>query len=530
MTDSTTPCQAESRFHVFPITLLILIGALAACSTGPGDTADVGAGALVGTTSTTGDGLDPDGYTVSVDGNSGQAIGINDTTVFADLPAEDHSVELSGVASNCSVSGTNPRSVTVPEDDTASTSFEVECIGESRTASGQIVVDSDNPSWLMYEGGAPFIMAGPGDPEGFLYRGSRNADGTRDGDQLELIDKLGGTAANSIYLMAVRSHGGDGDSTENPFLDSTPGNGLNQDILDQWETWFTEMEERGITIFFIFYDDSSNPWGDSGDDSLSQEEEEFVQAMVDNFTHHENLIWTVAEEYSEAFSSARISNFAAHLRSVDPNNHPVAVHQHAGTTFDFADDANLDVFAMQLHSGDVGSLHADVQQARDNAAGRYHVGMYEWGKGGSGTPHGSLSDSEVRHGNWASIMGGATVMDYGMDIDSTPLTQLEQAGYIASFFEQTDVHRMSPDDSRAFGSTEWVLANDPDSYVLYTRQGGSDPGLTNLESGTYELLWLDTATGTTVRESNVDVSGGDHTWTPPSDIGSELALYVQKSG
>ena len=30
---------------------------------------------------------------------------------------------------------------------------------------GQIIVDPNNPRWLTYEGGGPFFLAGPGDPE-----------------------------------------------------------------------------------------------------------------------------------------------------------------------------------------------------------------------------------------------------------------------------------------------------------------------------------------------------------------------------
>ncbi|HUW81514.1 MAG TPA: hypothetical protein VMZ31_01810 [Phycisphaerae bacterium] len=110
---------------------------------------------------------------------------------------------------------------------------------------GQVVVDADHPQWLKRHGGGPFFMCGPGDPEGFLYRGTRNPDGTRNGDQMALIEKLKGTGANCVYLMAVRSHGGDGDSTHNPFVDSDPTRGLDQDILNQWEAWFVEMANRG---------------------------------------------------------------------------------------------------------------------------------------------------------------------------------------------------------------------------------------------------------------------------------------------
>ena len=69
---------------------------------------------------------------------------------------------------------------------------------------------------------------------------------------MSLITKLKGTGANSIYLMAVRSHGGDGNSTENPFVNNDPAKGINMAVLDQWETWFTEMDRNGIVIYFFF--------------------------------------------------------------------------------------------------------------------------------------------------------------------------------------------------------------------------------------------------------------------------------------
>ena len=57
---------------------------------------------------------------------------------------------------------------------------------------GQIIVDPENASWLVYNRDRdkngkldPFFMCGPGDPEEFLYRGTRNPDGTRNGDQVD---------------------------------------------------------------------------------------------------------------------------------------------------------------------------------------------------------------------------------------------------------------------------------------------------------------------------------------------------------
>ena len=96
--------------------------------------------------------------------------------------------------------------------------------------SGRIIVDLEHPQWLKHESGRPFFMCGPGNPEDFLYRGTLRPDGTRDGDQMELIEKMKGTGANCIYLMAVRSHGGDGDKTHNPFVNNDPRNSFNPKV------------------------------------------------------------------------------------------------------------------------------------------------------------------------------------------------------------------------------------------------------------------------------------------------------------
>lgn len=84
-------------------------------------------GNLTVSTSTNGSNVDPDGYSVTVDGGASKAIGTNGSVTFSGLPAGSHSVALSGVAGNCTVSGGSSRTVNVPAGGTASTSFAVSC-------------------------------------------------------------------------------------------------------------------------------------------------------------------------------------------------------------------------------------------------------------------------------------------------------------------------------------------------------------------------------------------------------------------
>jgi len=91
-------------------------------------------GDLTVTTSTTGLSLDLDGYTVTVDGSQTRAVASNGSVTFTGLPAGSHSVTLSGVAVNCTVNGSNPRSVDVPSGATASTTYAVSCVPGPATA------------------------------------------------------------------------------------------------------------------------------------------------------------------------------------------------------------------------------------------------------------------------------------------------------------------------------------------------------------------------------------------------------------
>ncbi len=91
-----------------------------------------GPGDLNVTTATTGADLDPDGYTVTVDGTTDQPIEINGSVTFGGLSAGSHTVALSGVAPNCSVGGGNSQTVTVPSRGTVTAPFSASCTTPNR--------------------------------------------------------------------------------------------------------------------------------------------------------------------------------------------------------------------------------------------------------------------------------------------------------------------------------------------------------------------------------------------------------------
>ncbi len=391
---------------------------------------------------------------------------------------------------------------------------------------GQVVVDPRHREWLgrnMDREGAcaPFALCAPGDPEGFLYRGTRKPDGTRDGDQQAILDTMKGTGANCLYVEAIRSHGGDGGATENPFVDSDPAKGLDERILAQWETWFRFMDENGIVVFFIVYDDSARIWDTA--DGVGPEEQAFLERIVRRFEHHRNWIWGVAEEYEESFSPARVSAIASILRNADNHRHAIAVHKTNGLDFDeFADDPNIDVFAAQWNVVTPEALHDGMLEAWRKARGRYAVVMAEAKDFGFG--------DAARDKLWACAMAGAGAMALGWSFDhpgEPSRGDLEACGHLARCFESSHVNEMAPHDELAAGASTYVLAAPGVSYLAYAAEGKGPLGLKAIPEGTYSLTWFSVTTGKSATREHVRVSQGEPQWKRPRGLDGAVALYLR---
>ena len=90
----------------------------------------------VSTTSASTD-VDPDGYALSIDGQPGQIVGVNAMLTIGALVQGTHLIRLDGLASNCSVSGPNPRSVYVwPDKAPWPVTFSVSCSAKDGGGAG----------------------------------------------------------------------------------------------------------------------------------------------------------------------------------------------------------------------------------------------------------------------------------------------------------------------------------------------------------------------------------------------------------
>ncbi|NIN70962.1 MAG: hypothetical protein GTO46_03285, partial [Gemmatimonadetes bacterium] len=161
------------------ICALLLAGLVGGCDEG-GVSGPAPTGSIQVATSTTGDDLDPDGYTCSVDsGAHSRAIGTNDTETIGDLATGEHTVGLveTSIADNCTVSGDNPRTVTVQADQTAEVTFDLTCapltgaievttvtVGDTLDPDGYTVtVDDATGEAIAINGSVTILAVEPGD-------------------------------------------------------------------------------------------------------------------------------------------------------------------------------------------------------------------------------------------------------------------------------------------------------------------------------------------------------------------------------
>src|SRR5438309_773104 len=110
---------------------------------------------------TSGIDLDPDGYTVQVDGGASRALAVSGTIRFEGLGAGSHTVTMTGAAANCPIAPDNPRTVNVTTGavtrDTARTKFQVTCGAATgsiqvTTATAGMDLDPDGYTVLLDNG------------------------------------------------------------------------------------------------------------------------------------------------------------------------------------------------------------------------------------------------------------------------------------------------------------------------------------------------------------------------------------------
>ena len=149
---------------------------------------------------TAGADLDPDGYTVALDGGAGMAVAVNGSRTISGLSTGRHSALLTGLAPNCTVAGTNPRDIEVGTNETTQVSFTVNCAAIVRVDIAGIwdwteqyvnPVCHDTGTYVFTQSGTTF--AGRSDQVGICQTSDGTRDNTTSGDRVSAGQVAGST-------------------------------------------------------------------------------------------------------------------------------------------------------------------------------------------------------------------------------------------------------------------------------------------------------------------------------------------------
>jgi hypothetical protein len=409
---------------------------------------------------------------------------------------------------------------------------------------GGIIADPLHPRRLQYHNGGPVFIASVGEPEGFLYLGTRNADGTSTGEQLAIINEMQARGINCLYVIGFTDsrYGGDGPADGNPFVNADITGNIDADILKQWDSWFQILDAAGIIVYFNIYDDLIDVktgqrmnWDLTATGDLHPQEQKYIDAVVNKFKKLKNLIWSVNESANKTYPPSyvpRWKKIAARIRMLDTNGHPIGIGIVPETDPEatpntgielYADDPNFDqMLAQHIRPTSANDMYNKMLALWNSAAGKYNVMLAQAFPVNNG--------ADGRQKNWATAMAGAYVMQASgsrgraWDILKSPDADLNALGYMADFFKSVAaLNRMVPRNDLKFGNTKWVLAEAGKNYVAYSDNATANLGVTGLTRGTYNLKWLDCIDGSTHIQNNVSITTARRAFARPASIQAACA-------
>jgi hypothetical protein len=362
---------------------------------------------------------------------------------------------------------------------------------------------------------------------------------------------------------------------------NTPTELVNETKMTEWYNDINELDDVGVTIHLFLADDevdryepgntrfgvvpkSSNP---STRTTMYGRERENISALVAKFKALTNLVWVVAEEYTEELTTARVSDIARHIRSRD-TAHPVGVHQLSGSldqtsatpSFGFPSDPYVDFQMLQLNDASAGITAQGVntpdevftwtKSAVDLAAGRYAVVVSEissWDKTLLDNNTGS-GRTNLRRSMWQAMMAGAAgrlVLGTFEDRNKNKLytddplwvpskDEMQDWGRVTSFLGSvTSFRSYLPETAASYrtGATKRVMRRSNNTgFLLYSEacSTGASVGLgAGLTSGrAYSVRWHDALDGTIVNGS-FTASGSGVTLTSPANIASDCVVWIR---
>jgi|GEM_PF-622733 len=485
--------------------------------------------------------------------------------------------------SNVAVSdGPNPGE-TASFFDGANGSFVVDASdksGRDFRGADQGLIKNRGDHYLTFASGEVFLKGGPDIPENFFgFDGFDNTPSAgHDFDQhiqdwntgdpdwddddpdsvaddgrgiIGALNYIADEGGNSIYFLPMNI-GGDAKDT---FPTIAEQNKTQYDVskLAQWELAMEHATSQGILLHFVLAETetANENYHDGG--TLGPERKLYYRELVARFGHHPGLEFNLGEEND--YGTTKREQFAAHLKSIDPYDHPVTTHTNGGQYEAFYNPllGNGDFDITSFQGGNSRMSMADLiadWRTRSAAAGTpWAISFDEPQKIENdktdlvnGYPHGR------RDKMWPVYMSGGAGFEwyvqqdggghsFDQQIDDFRLMDvaLNWTSYARDFLTQLPLLEMAPNHDlgeSTSGDNTYVLAKPGEIYAMYNDRNGA--GLTldlTGEQGTFEVQWFDPRNGGNLQAGTVGIVTGGGVVAlgdAPNSTNEDWAVVVRK--
>lgn len=356
-----------------------------------------------------------------------------------------------------------------------------------------------NSHYLGFASGQYWFKGGVNDPEDFLLPGNTVGFPTKE----DAIDFLAANGANSLYML-LNNLGGDGSNLypwvgDNPIIAMDNDERFDLAKLAAWEQVFNYLQSNGIVLHLVFEDDS----GWTGfNRSL------YYREMIARFGHYNGLMWNVAEEFNENYTTNQVKNFAQLISDLDAYDHPLTVHQQGLLTEwePLLGDVNFDATSFQhpLVPIEVHNPNAVDWFGKVEDSGRLILVAFDEIRYFS-----TFQVSDSRHVIWAVYMGGANYeLRTQPDTDYLPFEQhIDDMHTAREFMEQLPYWQMEPRNDLLVSGTAYVFSKPGAVYSVYLPDGGQIRLNLSGTSATFKGDWFNPRNGDFQNIGNISGSG-----------------------
>jgi len=364
-----------------------------------------------------------------------------------------------------------------------------------------------NERYLKFREGSYWIQAGAAGPENLLAAADRQATKRR-------IDSLAAAGVNSVRVVAS-TLGGSNDIW--PWVGATPEEATQHadryDIarLEEWRRVFDYLQSKGIVVHLVL--EGKEAW-------TGYDHTRYYREMVARFGYLPALCFDFDEAYGERYALEEALHYMKLLGTIDPYQHPRAVH---GVNFPRPD--YIDSPAVQL---------ASIQTGPSKPATLNQLAV-DW-FGGALTRNARplvVSFDEARPAvdrrSWWSVFLGGGVWASRLPAQEDP-SRLESAWrelrLARAFLESLPVERMFPANHLVRQGEAFCLARPGEVYALYLPYGGRIE-LELAPGNRYRAQWFDPrSTRADPRGKTAEIDGGLQAFTAPA--GEDWALRIER--